>query len=155
MKGTGGTALEFVGQFDRIHRSLGIEIVLAATQTKYYFNNIRRLQDTKLQQLTAPWSAVLTKSPLTGTTLCSRTSIIQASLTLLDKQGDAIIDTIPLGNWLRDYDTNITGPAKGFNDLDVDWEKSYISYPNTTQPAADAGEVLYLEFDYCCQTEAQ
>ena len=149
----GNSAVEVVSLFDRVHRSLGIEILLVATTTKYYFNNIRRLNDTKLQQLAAPWGANFTKSPLTNTTLCSRTSIVQASLTLLDKQGDAIIDTIPLGDWLRDYDKNISGNAKGFNDLEVDWEKSYITFPDTTQPAADAGKVLYLEFDYCCQTE--
>lgn len=149
----GNAAAEVISLFSRTYRSLGIELTITSTQTKYYFNNIRRLQDTKLQQLAAPWSDDLTVSPLTGTALVSLTTIIQASLTLLDKQGDAIIDTIPLGNWLRNQDTNITGPIKGFADLDVDWEKSYISFPNNTQPTADNGKVLYLCFDYCCQTE--
>lgn len=145
----GNSAPQVIDIFSRTVRSLVIEVTLATGVTQYYLGNIRRLQDTFLQQINVPYSSNLTVAN-SGKTLCSQTSIEQAYLTLLDKKGDAIIDHLPLYYWERSNSTVAYFTPKGFANLDVDWEKSYVSYPAVTQPNADNGKVLMLCVDYCC-----
>jgi len=147
----GNAGAQVVNIFSNTVRSLVIEITVRTGVTQYYLGNIRRLQDTLLQQLIFPYDSVLTRS--TGNTvLVSETTIKQAYLTLLNKEGDAIIDHLPVLRWFWDDTTNSI--SIGFADLNVDWEKSYISFPSSTQPDADNGEILQIVVDYCCQKDA-
>jgi hypothetical protein len=143
--------MQVVNKVSNTVRTLDLNITLRTGQTQYYLGNIRRLQDTLLQSILVPVNDALTKN-INNTTVVSATSVYQAFLKLIDKKGDAIIDERWLGFYTPDTDYK---PFQVFNNLDVDWEKSYIVYPDATQPNADNGKVLILSIGYCCQKDAQ
>lgn len=149
----GNAAPQVVDLFSRTVRSLVIEITIVTGTAQYYLGNIRRLQDTLLQQITFPYNSNLTVTA-GNVALVSQACIQGAYIKLLDKKGDAIIDTEPVLLWYMDTSISST-IKKGFANLDVDWEKSYIQFPSNTLPAANTGKVMQIVVDYCCQTDAQ
>lgn len=149
----GNAAPQVVDLFSRTVRTLVIEITIHTGTPQYYLGNIRRLQDTLLQQITFPQDELLTKS-WGNVDLVSEACIKGCYITLLDKKGDAIVDKEPVLLWFMSTLISAT-IKKGFANLDVDWEKSYIQFPSNTLPAANDAKILQVVVDYCCQKDVQ
>jgi hypothetical protein len=142
--------VQVINKVSNTVRTLDLNITLRTGVTQYYLGNVRRLQDTLLQSLLVPVHESLDYN-VANTATATTATIYQAFIKLLDKKGDAIIDE----RWLGFYTPDTTyKPFQVFENLDVDWEKSYILFPSSTRPDADNGKVIILSIGYCCQKDA-
>lgn len=136
-----------VSNFSDISNILSVPLVVSANQL--YFGNFQRLQDTLLQRFEIIVNTNMTLSA-DGATLVSEANADKMYLNLLDKNGNKLVDGIPLSK----FKVNTTSTANntyavfpGFDNVDVDWQKSYVSLDATTLAAA-SGQTLQVQISY-------
>ena len=124
---------------------LTIEIPLTSSGTTYLLNQYQRLNGTLLKQIVVPYDIDLTTG-WTNATIASKPCYYNAYLNLLNTRSEKIVDNVPLYDYIRD---NTFQPGKGlFNELDIDWTKSFIFYPNTAIIAGDTGNIVQVVVFY-------
>jgi len=136
-----------VSNFSDISNILSVPLVVSANQL--YFGNFQRLQDTLLQRFEIIINSNMTLSA-DGATLVSEANADKMYLNLLDKNGNKLVDGIPLSK----FKVNTTSTANntyavfpGFDNVDVDWQKSYVSLDATTLASA-SGQTLQVQISY-------
>lgn len=139
-----------LSNFSNINETLSVPLVV--NSNKLYFGNYQRLQDTLLQRFELVVNDNLTLAADGTSTLVTTTYLDKMYLFLLDKNGNVLVDGIPLSKFKVDTTSTATNSFSvfpGFDNVDVDWQKSYILMDNTTyNNAAVTGKTIQVELQY-------
>lgn len=137
-----------LSNFSNINETLSVPLV--ANAAKVYFGNYQRLQDTLLQRFEVIANTNLTLAADGTSTLVSIANLDKLYLYLLDKNGNVLVDGIPLSKFKVDTTStanNSFSVFPGFDNVDVDWQKSYIAIDATTL-ASISGQTIQVELQY-------
>jgi hypothetical protein len=127
-----------------------LSVPLVVNGAKLYFGNVQRLQDTLLQRIELLVNTNLTLAADGSSTLVPIAELDTMYLYLLDKNGNVKVDGIPLSKFKVDTTSTATNSFSvfpGFDNIDIDWQKSYILINPTVQASA-AGKVVQVQVQY-------
>jgi hypothetical protein len=125
---------------------VSLEILLSSNQKRYALGSSQQLNkpSVRLHKIMAYPKTNNTTSP-SGVAIASQTTYDQTYLTLQDPGSNNIVQQECLTFYQINTDIK---PVREFEGQQVDFTKSYIEFPDTTQPTADNGKVIVLDIEY-------
>lgn len=129
--------------FYPIQNSELIELVLDSTsKSKFTFAESQNIRGRKVKAIEVFTLAMCAISPQ-GNTLVQESDLVSGSFLTLSIGGKEKIKDLPLTSLMP---TNNNGLMRNFDDIEIDLQKSYVTFPVTK--AFAAGEVILFNFYY-------
>ncbi len=145
-------AVSVLKNFSETAWQMNVELAIQTGKTQYFFGNIKRLQDTLLQRLYVVVNSNLTLAKNGTTSIAPETFIDQGYVYLQDRNSQNLIDGVPLTNFKVNTTSSATNPAyvfQGFDNQDIDWERSYIQWPSSGTIISDQnGKVVPIQIQF-------
>jgi len=145
-------AVSVLQNFSKTAWQLSVELTIQTGKTQYYFANFLRLQGTLLQRFYVVVNSNLVYAKNGTTSLAPESFIDQGYVYLQDKDSQNVIDGIPLTNFKVNTTSSANNPAyvfQGFDNRDIDWERSYIQWPSAGTIISDQnGKVVPVQIQY-------